>query len=103
MDRLRTTKALAEHTRSLEIVNRVGTTLAAELDLNKLVQAVTDAGREVSGAEFGAFFYNVENDKGESYQLFTLSGASPEAFAGFGMPRNTPVFGPTFRGEAPIR
>lgn len=103
LDRLRTTKALAEHTRSLEIVNRVGTTLAAELDLNKLVQAVTDAGREVSGAEFGAFFYNVENDKGESYQLFTLSGASREAFAGFGMPRNTPVFGPTFRGEAPIR
>jgi PAS domain S-box-containing protein len=103
LDRLRTTKALAEHTRSLEIVNRVGTTLAAELDLNKLVQAVTDAGREVSGAEVGAFFYNVENDEGESYQLFALSGASPEAFAGFGMPRNTPVFGPTFRGEAPIR
>jgi PAS domain S-box-containing protein len=103
LDRLRTSKALAEHTRSLEIVNRVGGTLAAELDLNRLVQAVTDAGREVSGAEFGAFFYNVENDQGESYQLFTLSGATREAFAGFGMPRNTPVFGPTFRGEAPIR
>lgn len=103
LDRLRTTKALSEHTRSLEIVNRVGTTLAAELDLSKLVQSVTDAGREVSGAEFGAFFYNVQNNQGESYQLFTLSGAPPEAFAGFGMPRNTPVFGPTFRGEAPIR
>ncbi len=103
LDRLRTTKALNEHTRSLEIVNRVGTTLAAELDLNKLVQAVTDAGREVSGAEFGAFFYNVQGAEGQSYQLFTLSGASREAFEGFGMPRNTPVFGPTFRGEAPIR
>lgn len=103
LDRLGTTRTLKEHTRSLEIVNRVGSTLAAELDLNKLVQVVTDAGREVSGAEFGAFFYNVTNDEGESYQLFTLSGVPREAFAGFGMPRNTPVFGPTFRGEAPIR
>lgn len=103
LDRLRTNRALAEHSRSLEILNRVGSTLAAELDLSKLVQAVTDAGREVSGAEFGAFFYNETNDEGEQYQLFTLSGASREAFVGFGMPRNTPVFGPTFRGEGPIR
>lgn len=103
LDRLRTTRALAEHSRSLEILNRVGNTLAAELDLTKLVQAVTDAGREVSGAEFGAFFYNETNDQGERYQLFTLSGVSADAFAGFGMPRNTPVFGPTFRGEGPIR
>ena len=103
LDRLRTTKALAEHTRSLEILNRVGSAMAAELDLNKLVQVVTDAGREVSGAEFGAFFYNVKDERGESFQLFTLSGAPREAFAKFGMPRNTLLFGPTFRGEGPTR
>ncbi|MEP7151610.1 MAG: PAS domain-containing protein, partial [Nitrospira sp.] len=62
-----------------------------------------DAGREVSRAEFGAFFHNVQNADGESYQLFTLSGAPREAFERFGMPRSTPVFGPTFRGEAPVR
>ena len=40
---------------------------------------------------------------GESYTLYTLSGASREAFAGFPMPRNTKVFDPTFRGEGIVR
>ena len=35
--------------------------------------------------------------------LYTLSGAPREAFERFGQPRATPLFGPTFRGEAPIR
>ena len=94
---------LKERTRSLELINRVGATVAAELDLEKLVQSVTDAGREISGAEFGAFFYNINDDKGESYMLYTLSGAPREAFSKFPMPRNTAVFGPTFKGEGIIR
>jgi light-regulated signal transduction histidine kinase (bacteriophytochrome) len=35
--------------------------------------------------------------------LYTLSGVPREAFAGFPMPRNTDVFGPTFRGEGVVR
>ncbi len=94
---------LKEQTHSLEVINRVGAAVAGELDLDKLVQSVTDAGREISSAEFGAFFYNVENDKGESYMLYTLSGAPREAFSKFPMPRNTALFGPTFKGEGVIR
>src|SRR5262249_31437846 len=52
---------------------------------------------------FGSFFYNVIDQKGEAYTLYTLSGAPREAFAGFPMPRNTEVFGPTFRGEGIVR
>ena len=37
-----------------EILNQVGRTLAAELDLERVVQAVTDAATEASGAQFGA-------------------------------------------------
>jgi PAS domain S-box-containing protein len=92
-------EAVAEERRALEILNRAGSALAAEQDLHRLVQIVTDAGVELSGAEFGAFFYNVLNDKGESYMLYTLSGAPLEAFSKFPQPRNTAVFGPTFRGE----
>lgn len=95
--------ALAAEARRLETLNRVGAALAAELDLEKLVQAVTDAGVALSGAEFGAFFYNVLNESGESYMLYTLSGVPREAFATFPMPRNTAVFGPTFRGEGVVR
>jgi len=96
-------EAIAEERRALEILNRAGSALAAETDLHRLVQVVTDAGVELSGAEFGAFFYNVFNDKGESYMLYTLSGAPIEAFSKFPMPRNTEVFAPTFNGEGIVR
>jgi PAS domain S-box-containing protein len=96
-------EALVEERRALEVMNRAGSALAAESDLQRLVQIVTDAGVELSGAEFGAFFYNVLNDAGESYMLYTLSGAPLEAFSKFPMPRNTEVFGPTFRGEGIVR
>ena len=92
-----------ESEEELRILQRVGATLASELDLKKLVQAVTDAGRDLSQAGFGAFFYNVINHKGESYMLYTLSGAPEEAFSSYPMPRNTCLFGPTFAGKDTIR
>ena len=89
---------LAEEARSLQVVHRIGVAIAANLDLERLVQTVTDAGVEISKAEFGAFFYNVTDDKGEAYTLYTISGVPREAFANFPMPRNTAIFEPTFRG-----
>jgi signal transduction histidine kinase/DNA-binding response OmpR family regulator len=94
---------MRDEARRLELLNRTGSAIAAELDLERLVQTVTDAAVELTGAEFGAFFYNVLNDAGESYTLYTLSGAPREAFADFPMPRNTKVFDPTFRGEGVVR
>ena len=94
---------LREEARVLEILNETGATVAAELDIERLVQSVTDAGVELSGAEFGAFFYNVLRESGEAYTLYTLSGAPREAFAKFPMPRNTQVFEPTFRGHGTVR
>jgi signal transduction histidine kinase len=57
----------------------------------------------MSGAQFGAFFYNVVNDEGESYTLYTISGVPREMFSKFPMPRNTHVFNPTFTGESNVR
>ena len=85
--------ALAEETRTLETLNRTGAAVAAELDQERLVQVVTDAGVELSGAAFGAFFYNVLDERGESYTLYALSGAPREAFARFSMPRNLTISG----------
>jgi PAS domain S-box-containing protein len=95
--------ALREESRTLELLNDTGTAIAAQLDLQALVQMVTDSATQLSGARFGAFFYNVTNDEGESLQLYTLSGAPREAFGRLGMPRNTPIFDTTFRGHGVIR
>jgi PAS domain S-box-containing protein len=63
---------------------------------------VTDAATELSGARFGSFFYNVLDERGASYMLYTLSGVPRSAFEHFPMPRATDLFGPTFRGEGTI-
>jgi PAS domain S-box-containing protein len=86
-------EALRREREVLSILNRVGLALAGEPELERLVQLVTDAGVELTGAEFGAFFYNVSDKVGESYLLYTLSGAPREAFA----------FAPTFNGTAIVR
>ena len=74
-----------------------------ELDLERVVQMVTDAGVELSGAQVGAFFYNVTDADGESYMLFTVSGVERSAFDRFPMPRKTAVFAPTFDGAGVVR
>jgi len=96
-------ESVREERRALEVLNRAGSALAAETDLKRLVQIVTDTGVELTGAQFGAFFYNVEDERGESYMLYTVSGAPAEVFSRFPMPRNTEVFAPTFKGEGIVR
>jgi serine phosphatase RsbU (regulator of sigma subunit) len=87
----------------LSTLNEIGRTLVAELNLERVVQIVTDAATRLTGAAFGAFFYNVVNERGEALMLYTLSGAPRSAFEDFGLPRNTAVFGPTFAGEGTVR
>ena len=101
--RRETERVLKEEAQILEELNRVGMAVSAELDLERAVQAVTDAATTLTGAAFGAFFYNVLDDKGGSYMLYTLSGAPREAFSKFPMPRNTAVFAPTFAGGPTVR
>jgi PAS domain S-box-containing protein len=87
----------------VETLNRVGNALMVQLELEKIVQTVTDAATQMTGARFGAFFYNVVDPQGEKLTLYALSGASREAFENFGHPRATPVFAPTFHGTMIVR
>ena len=103
IERRRAEERLREERDALAIVNRIGRVLAAELDLEQLLQAVVDASVALTGATFGAFFYNTVNESGETYALYTLSGAPREAFSRYPLPRATDLFGPTFRGDDPIR
>ncbi len=77
--------------------------VAGKLDLEAIVQRITDAATSLTGAQFGAFFYNVVGADGEAYTLYTISGVPREHFANFPMPRNTQVFAPTFAGTAIFR
>ncbi|ADB34393.1 protein serine phosphatase with GAF(s) sensor(s) [Kribbella flavida DSM 17836] len=99
-DAVRRLQAEAALVDTLQVVGR---RLTAQLDLDTLVQDATDAATKATGAEFGAFFYNLVNQYGESYTLYTLAGVPREAFAQFPMPRNTAVFSATFDGHGTVR
>jgi signal transduction histidine kinase/DNA-binding response OmpR family regulator len=101
--RRKSAETLRDEAHTLETLNRTGIALAAELDLERLVQTVTDAGVELTGAQFGAFFYNAPDEQGEAAMRWALSGVSRDAFAGFAMPRNTASFEPTFQGTGVVR
>lgn len=102
-ERKLTEHSLLEQSRLAETLHNVGSVLTAELELEDVVQAVTDIATDLTGARFGAFFYNVVDHEGESFMLYALAGVPKKQFAGFPMPRNTDIFGPTFRGERTVR
>ena len=96
-------RLLQENADVTATLNEVGALVSSDLDRSNVVQAVTDSATELTTAEFGAFFYNLINESGESYTLYTISGVPREAFSKFPMPRNTEVFEPTFKGTGVVR
>ncbi|NNC48171.1 MAG: GAF domain-containing protein [Sphingomonas sp.] len=103
IERKQAEMALEEERQTLEMLNQTGEVIAGELDLDQVVQEVTDAGVKLTGAQFGAFFYNVNDPDGASYMLYTLSGVERDAFDKFPMPRKTEIFAPTFDGMGVVR
>ncbi|MEO8486458.1 MAG: ATP-binding protein [Betaproteobacteria bacterium] len=99
----RNEEALRDESRVLEILNRYGVTLASELGLEAVLQAVTDAATQVSGARWGAFFFASHDHDDEALMQCTLSGVPREAFEGSDPPSAAVAFGPSFNAERAIR
>jgi two-component sensor histidine kinase len=95
--------ALADEIRKSDTLAQVSEAIASSLDIDACVQVAIDGARDISGAAFGAFFYNLVEPDGESYALYRLSGAPPEAFASFPKVRKTEVFAPTFENTSVVR
>ena len=101
--RIQAEENLRDQARVLELLNKTGAAIAAQLDLQNAVQIVTDAATELTGANFGVFFYRRSEAAADGAMLFTLSGADREAFSALGDPRTNPLLAPTFQGKGPIR
>ena len=103
-ERVRLEAAAREQAAITQKLGEVGAVVASTLDREAIAQKVTDTATELTHAQFGAFFYNLSDpETGESYMLYTLSGARREDFAKFPHPRVTPVFAPTFHGLGIVR
>lgn len=103
-ERVRT--ALEAECAALERLNTIGRTITAELDHQRLAQTVVDAAIELTGARFGALFYDVAG-KALGAQvdgaIHTVTAAPRDAFAGLPMPRNTLFLSPALLGHATVR
>ncbi|HCV75490.1 ATP-binding protein [Pseudomonas oryzihabitans] len=102
-DRKQAEAELREETRTLEALKRIDTELASQLDLAHLVQTVTDAGVELTGADFGAYFNQRHEGDGERLQRFTLSGVERDLFEQFGESGATALFVTTLGSAGVVR
>jgi len=100
--RSRLEETLRDESRVLEAVNRTGQVLASTLDLATLSQAITDAGTELSGARYGAFFHNADGER-ERMRLYALSGAAREHFEQIGPPPSAEIFRLVMQGHGSLR
>lgn len=95
--------AIKRNAQNLELLNSIGKVILEKLEVNEVLQKVTDVTTIITGAAFGAFFYNTFDEAGETSMLFTLSGAPRHAFESLGMPRHTDLLKPTFNENKVIR
>lgn len=90
-------RAIKRHARDLEILNTIGRVISEGLEVEMILQKVTDAATQLTGAEFGAFSYNTTDGLGNPVHFHTLSGAFKEGSLGdFKSPEFTALFGSIF-------
>lgn len=102
-ERKRSEALLDKQTMRLATLFQISRLLARDLDLERIVRAVTDVATELSGAKYGALFYSVVNEGGEEYELYTPSDAAWQAFDKLGVLRNTAFFEQSLRDSAVVR
>ncbi len=79
-EQLQKQKSLEQYSQRLEILNSLGIQISAKLEDTSIIQLVTNATAEITGAAFGAFFSCKEDNNAEPYCIKFLSGASKELF-----------------------
>jgi PAS domain S-box-containing protein len=73
---------LAEEVRIVETLNRVGAVVAATLDHDEVVQAVTEAACELTTAAVAAFVSPRDNDTDMPLAVHAMSGSADPSFPG---------------------
>ena len=87
-------RVAASDSEALAIFSKIAKLLLDPGDLKHTFDQFTQHAVELSGAEFGGYFYNDDN----AWGLLSLVGAKVEDFQSFGQPRITPLFKTTYDG-----
>ena len=95
--------AASQTEQQLRLLIETGLMLASERSLDVIVQAALDAGLQLCGARFGAFFYNNLDSDGAPYTLYKVSGPGGQVFPALPMPRPTEIFNVSFVAQQILR
>lgn len=98
-----TTEALREEYTIVEQLNALSRALAAELDVNKIVQVVAEAGTRIARAQFGAFLYARTQAEGEGYAIYSAPSGRRTRLEDDPGSEAAELFGPTLRDEGVVR
>lgn len=102
-DQLQKQKSLEQYSQRLEILNALGTRISAKLEEMSIVQLVTNATTEITGAAFGAFFSHKSDEQGQPYRVEFLSGASKELLKTAEVQKNTKLLKQVFDNRSVVR
>lgn len=97
-ERRQVERKLREQAEIIKTINQTVRQLSAGLDVQHIIQTVTNASTEFTGAQLGAFFYNIHDEVRDANQLYTFSGLYREVFSGKPLPRNRDLFNPASGG-----
>jgi PAS domain S-box-containing protein len=99
-ERRRAEQQLSAQAKVIETTNRIGQVLSAEMNLQIVMQTVTEAATQLIGAGFGCFFPRTIDGEAESFSLY---GISREVFSGAEVARNSDLFDPPFQADGVMR
>ena len=102
-ERRQAERAIRDEAEALETINRINLSLAGELDLDRLVQAVTDAATQVTSAAFGAFVYRAMDDLNAPHAFCKSPGMPASVLDILQQPRDTGLFSPAFLADGAVR
>lgn len=75
-----------KRTAVLEMLNKTGAALAAELNRERIIRLVTEAGATITRSEFGGFLSLADHQPAANLKLSGLVGPGAAAFAAFATP-----------------
>jgi len=102
IDHRRTEERQREESAALEAVNKLAPMLSGKLDVDQVIQELTDAATRLASAASGTFFYHSPGSEGDGYRSYTSTAAPRDSF-GLAVPR--PAGFPTrlFSSDGPLR
>lgn len=96
-------RAIRAESHKLQVLNRTGAAVAAELDIDRIAQIVIDAATDLVGADCGIFSYDALDNEADSRMLSTVSRTWGEGCEQIAMPSGTDIFALAFAGDGILR